>query len=137
VVDGKPDNRSRFTLNTVEVDIAMHNTDREGSVGRALSDQREWAPKRRIGILRGRRIIEVVERRLPQRSARPMPGLDLRRSKVAVVRRVDAGESTAQCETGSARAAAYQRRFGNTFDVSGDQAIGGEIDDAVVGATRA
>jgi hypothetical protein len=84
VVDGKPDNRSRFTLNTVEVDIAMHNTDREGSVGRALSDQREWAPKRRIGILRGRRIIEVVERRLPQRSARPMPGLDLRRSKVAV-----------------------------------------------------
>jgi hypothetical protein len=39
-------------------------------------------------------------------SARPMAGSDLMRSKVEVVRRVAASESTDQCETSNARAPA-------------------------------
>jgi len=35
------------------------------------------------------------------------------------------------------RKAKHQRRFGNAFDVAGNQTMGGEIDDAVVGQRSA
>jgi len=103
----------------------------------ALSDQRKRPPEHRIGIARRGRIVEIGQHR-------PSLGSAFSRSNVDIESRVAASElrDFARGEQAVIELrrlfwnAQHQRQFGKPLHVTGDETMGGEIDNAVIGERR-